>query len=148
MTVPVSEERVKVSPLYDPKIRGIVFQVVLTAIILFVLYEALTNASENLAKAKIASGGELSRVMLAVEVVFAGSESVPTLVFDEVDAGVGGGIAEVIGRKLADVARRLQREERRAVQERERQQRDTEQDFRHRHRRQHQERQEARSPAM
>jgi DNA repair protein RecN (Recombination protein N) len=58
--------------------------------------------------AKGASGGELSRVMLAVEVVFAGSESVPTLVFDEVDAGVGGRAAVEVGRRLARLARSAQ----------------------------------------
>jgi DNA repair protein RecN (Recombination protein N) len=55
-----------------------------------------------------ASGGELSRVMLAVEVVFAGSGGPPTLVFDEVDAGVGGQAAVEIGRRLARLARRHQ----------------------------------------
>lgn len=52
-----------------------------------------------------ASGGELSRVMLAVEVVFAGAGGPPTLVFDEVDAGVGGEAAVEIGRRLARLAR-------------------------------------------
>lgn len=52
-----------------------------------------------------ASGGELSRVMLAIEVVFAGSGGPPTLVFDEVDAGVGGRAAVEIGRRLARLAR-------------------------------------------
>ncbi|WP_018215042.1 DNA repair protein RecN [Salinispora vitiensis] len=52
-----------------------------------------------------ASGGELSRVMLAIEVVFAGSGGPPTLVFDEVDAGVGGQAAVEIGRRLARLAR-------------------------------------------
>ncbi|MBO0827952.1 MAG: DNA repair protein RecN [Streptosporangiales bacterium] len=51
-----------------------------------------------------ASGGELSRVMLAVEVVFAGSDPVPTFVFDEVDAGVGGKAAVEVGRRLARLA--------------------------------------------
>jgi DNA repair protein RecN (Recombination protein N) len=51
-----------------------------------------------------ASGGELSRVMLAVEVVFAGSDPVPVMVFDEVDAGVGGAAAVEIGRRLARLA--------------------------------------------
>ncbi len=51
-----------------------------------------------------ASGGELSRVMLAVEVVFAGADRVPTLVFDEVDAGVGGRAAVEVGRRLARLA--------------------------------------------
>ncbi|MQA82066.1 MAG: DNA repair protein RecN [Streptosporangiales bacterium] len=51
-----------------------------------------------------ASGGELSRVMLAVEVVFAGADPVPTFVFDEVDAGVGGKAAVEVGRRLARLA--------------------------------------------
>ena len=55
-----------------------------------------------------ASGGELSRVMLAVEVVFAGSDPVPTFVFDEVDAGVGGKAAVEVGRRLALLARTAQ----------------------------------------
>jgi len=54
---------------------------------------------------KGASGGELSRVMLAIEVVFAGAGGPPTLVFDEVDAGVGGRAAVEIGRRLARLAR-------------------------------------------
>jgi DNA repair protein RecN (Recombination protein N) len=57
---------------------------------------------------KGASGGELSRVMLAIEVVFAGAGGPPTLVFDEVDAGVGGQAAVEIGRRLARLARRHQ----------------------------------------
>ena len=57
---------------------------------------------------KGASGGELSRVMLAIEVVFAGADPVPTFVFDEVDAGVGGRAAVEIGRRLARLARRAQ----------------------------------------
>ncbi|MGH3648898.1 MAG: DNA repair protein RecN, partial [Micromonosporaceae bacterium] len=57
---------------------------------------------------KGASGGELSRVMLAVEVVFAGAGGPPTLIFDEVDAGVGGGAAVEVGRRLARLARRHQ----------------------------------------
>jgi DNA repair protein RecN (Recombination protein N) len=57
---------------------------------------------------KGASGGELSRVMLAVEVVLAGADPVPTLVFDEVDAGVGGKAAVEVGRRLAALARSAQ----------------------------------------
>jgi DNA repair protein RecN (Recombination protein N) len=57
---------------------------------------------------KGASGGELSRVMLAVEVVLAGTDPVPTLVFDEVDAGVGGKAAVEVGRRLAALARSAQ----------------------------------------
>jgi DNA repair protein RecN (Recombination protein N) len=61
-----------------------------------------------LALHKGASGGELSRVMLAIEVVFAGADPVPTFVFDEVDAGVGGKAATEIGRRLARLARLAQ----------------------------------------
>jgi DNA repair protein RecN (Recombination protein N) len=57
---------------------------------------------------KGASGGELSRVMLAIEVVFAGADPVPTFVFDEVDAGVGGKAAVEVGRRLARLARMAQ----------------------------------------
>ena len=57
---------------------------------------------------KGASGGELSRVMLAIEVVMAGTTTVPTFVFDEVDAGVGGAAAIEIGRRLAALAERTQ----------------------------------------
>ncbi|WP_022899117.1 DNA repair protein RecN [Humibacter albus] len=57
---------------------------------------------------KGASGGELSRVMLAIEVVLAGSEPVPTFVFDEIDAGVGGASAIEIGRRLARLAESAQ----------------------------------------
>ncbi len=55
-----------------------------------------------------ASGGELSRVMLAIEVVFAGSDPVSTFVFDEVDAGVGGRAATEVGLRLARLARTAQ----------------------------------------
>lgn len=58
--------------------------------------------------AKSASGGELSRVMLALEVVIAGVDPVPTFVFDEVDAGVGGAAAIEIGRRLAKLAETAQ----------------------------------------
>jgi DNA repair protein RecN (Recombination protein N) len=55
-----------------------------------------------------ASGGELSRVMLAIEVVIGAVDPVPTFVFDEVDAGVGGAAAIEIGRRLARLAERSQ----------------------------------------
>jgi DNA repair protein RecN (Recombination protein N) len=58
--------------------------------------------------AKIASGGELSRLMLAFKVVLAKEDRVPTLIFDEIDAGVGGRMAEVIGRKLNAISRERQ----------------------------------------
>jgi DNA repair protein RecN (Recombination protein N) len=57
---------------------------------------------------KGASGGELSRTMLALEVVLAAADPVPTLVFDEVDAGVGGSAAVEVGRRLARLARHAQ----------------------------------------
>ncbi|MBO1903074.1 DNA repair protein RecN [Leucobacter weissii] len=64
--------------------------------------------SEPRPLAKGASGGELSRVMLALEVVVAAADPVPTFVFDEVDAGVGGAAAIEIGRRLARLARTSQ----------------------------------------
>ncbi len=57
---------------------------------------------------KIASGGELSRLMLALKVVLISGGSVPTLVFDEVDSGVGGATAAAVGERLARVADRVQ----------------------------------------
>lgn len=65
---------------------------------------AANTGSEPRALNKGASGGELSRVMLAVEVCLAGTSPVPTFVFDEVDAGVGGAAAVEIGRRLATLA--------------------------------------------
>jgi DNA repair protein RecN (Recombination protein N) len=53
---------------------------------------------------KIASGGELSRTMLAIKAILARADRVPTLIFDEVDAGIGGGMGEVVGRKLYTLA--------------------------------------------
>ena len=64
--------------------------------------------SDPLPLGKGASGGELSRVMLALEVVIAGSDPVPTFVFDEVDAGVGGASALEIGRRLDRLAQTSQ----------------------------------------
>lgn len=66
------------------------------------------SGSEPRPLGKGASGGELSRVMLAIEVVMAASSAVPTFVFDEVDAGVGGAAAIEIGRRLAMLADRAQ----------------------------------------
>jgi len=57
---------------------------------------------------KGASGGELSRIMLGIEVVLAGAVTVPTFVFDEVDAGIGGKVAVEVGRRLARLARSAQ----------------------------------------
>jgi DNA repair protein RecN (Recombination protein N) len=56
----------------------------------------------------IVSGGELSRVVLALKAILAQTEAVETIVFDEVDAGIGGGVAEVVGKKLSTLAKRHQ----------------------------------------
>ena len=57
---------------------------------------------------KIASGGELSRVMLALKRILAGNDAIPTLVFDEVDSGIGGRVAAVLGEKLKEISRHHQ----------------------------------------
>lgn len=57
---------------------------------------------------RIASGGELSRVMLAIRVILAEADRTPTLIFDEVDAGIGGSMADVVGRKLVAACRARQ----------------------------------------
>ncbi|GAB2452531.1 DNA repair protein RecN [Nocardioides hungaricus] len=69
---------------------------------------AANTGSEPRPLARGASGGELSRVMLALEVALAGTSPVPTFVFDEVDAGVGGAAAVEVGRRLAQLARSAQ----------------------------------------
>ena len=66
---------------------------------------AANTGSEPRPLTKGASGGELSRVMLAIEVALADTRPVPTFVFDEVDAGVGGKAAVEIGKRLAALAR-------------------------------------------
>lgn len=58
--------------------------------------------------AKVASGGELSRISLAIQVVTAKTANTPTLIFDEVDVGIGGGIAEVVGRLLKQLSEQAQ----------------------------------------
>ena len=57
---------------------------------------------------KIASGGELARFMLALKVVMAGADPVPSIVFDEVDSGVGGAVAAAVGKRLARIAEDIQ----------------------------------------
>ncbi len=61
------------------------------------------SGSEARPLAKVASGGELSRISLAIQVVTSQAASVPTLIFDEVDVGIGGGVAEVVGRLLREL---------------------------------------------
>ncbi|VAW46102.1 DNA repair protein RecN [hydrothermal vent metagenome] len=58
--------------------------------------------------AKVASGGELSRISLAIQVATAEVASLPTLIFDEVDVGIGGGIAEVVGKKMQQLGQHKQ----------------------------------------
>jgi DNA repair protein RecN (Recombination protein N) len=68
------------------------------------LYSAAKNSPAR-PLTKIASGGEISRVMLALKSVLGEADSVETLVFDEVDAGIGGATAHAVGRRLAQLAR-------------------------------------------
>ena len=73
------------------------------------VFEMATNpGTEPAPLGKIASGGELSRAMLAIKVVLAGTAPVPTLVFDEVDSGIGGAVAAAVGQRLARLGKRLQ----------------------------------------
>ena len=58
--------------------------------------------------AKVASGGELSRISLAVQVASARRSARTCMIFDEVDAGIGGGVAEIVGRKLRELGERGQ----------------------------------------
>lgn len=66
-----------------------------------VCYEVASNPGQP-AKAlnKVASGGELSRISLAIQTLLSGSQKIPTLIFDEVDTGIGGAVAETVGRQL------------------------------------------------
>lgn len=68
-----------------------------------------TNPEEDFhALRRIASGGEISRIMLAIKKILAGADQVETVVFDEIDIGIGGGLAEVVGKSLKDLAGRRQ----------------------------------------
>ncbi len=67
------------------------------------------NPGENpKALARIASGGELSRIMLALKALTAGAGEVPTVIFDEVDAGIGGAVAEAVGKRLHAIGQQRQ----------------------------------------
>lgn len=72
------------------------------------IWFAANSGAEPRPLGRAASGGELSRLMLAIEVVLAGRDPVPTLVFDEVDAGIGGRTAVEVGRRLARLAEHAQ----------------------------------------
>ncbi|MGB9428722.1 MAG: DNA repair protein RecN [Gammaproteobacteria bacterium] len=58
--------------------------------------------------AKVASGGELSRIALAIQVVAAQASAIPCMIFDEVDTGIGGGVAEIVGRRLRTLGEKRQ----------------------------------------
>jgi DNA repair protein RecN (Recombination protein N) len=58
--------------------------------------------------AKVASGGELSRISLAIQVTTSSDKTTPTMIFDEVDTGIGGGIAEIVGQKLRSLSQNRQ----------------------------------------
>jgi len=74
-----------------------------------IAFEISTNFGAPLGPiAKVASGGELSRFMLALKVVLAGADPIPTLVFDEVDAGIGGATAAAVGERLGNLAKDVQ----------------------------------------
>jgi DNA repair protein RecN (Recombination protein N) len=74
-----------------------------------IVFAVTTNAGQAPGPIdRIASGGELSRIGLALAVVATDASSIPTLVFDEVDAGIGGAVAEVVGRRLREIAGRHQ----------------------------------------
>jgi DNA repair protein RecN (Recombination protein N) len=74
-----------------------------------VAFEVCTNPGQPFGPlAKIASGGELSRFMLALKVVLARLDAATTLIFDEIDAGVGGATADAVGERLARLARERQ----------------------------------------
>ena len=75
----------------------------------YVSFEAKTNPNTAAGPIhKVASGGELARIMLALKVVLADADAVPTLIFDEVDAGIGGAAAAAVGERLARLAEDVQ----------------------------------------
>lgn len=97
--MPGAEFRVGITPLEDVSAAG-------AETVEFLV--SLNPGFEPKALARVASGGELSRVMLAIKAVLASVDRVPTLVFDEIDAGIGGVIATKVGEKLSQVAREHQ----------------------------------------
>lgn len=91
--------RCRVEPLAEPSTTGMDQA----------LFEWAPNVGEGAAPLKdIASGGEMSRVMLALKTVLAQADAVPSLVFDEIDAGIGGLTAQAVGKKLRQLARHHQ----------------------------------------
>jgi DNA repair protein RecN (Recombination protein N) len=97
--LPGGKLEVAMEPLAEPQAHG-AEQVTFTV--------RLNQGHEARPLAKTASGGELSRLMLALKVVLAGHDDVPTLIFDEVDAGIGGEVGTQVADALAKVAERRQ----------------------------------------
>ncbi len=90
---------IELAPLSDPSAHGMES----------VEYLVAANAGTSFRPlAKVASGGELSRISLAMQVVISQVASVPTLIFDEVDVGIGGRVAEVVGKLLRQLGDRYQ----------------------------------------
>jgi DNA repair protein RecN (Recombination protein N) len=71
-------------------------------------YVATNPGAEAKLVGKVASGGELSRISLAIQSVVHQDSAVPTVIFDEVDSGVGGAVAEIVGKMLKTVGQRAQ----------------------------------------
>ena len=97
--LPAGKFEARIEPLPAPQSHG-AEQVTFTV--------QLNQGLEPRPLAKSASGGELSRLMLALKVVLAGHDDVPTLIFDEVDAGIGGEVGTQVGEALAQVAMKRQ----------------------------------------
>jgi DNA repair protein RecN (Recombination protein N) len=111
LAMPHAEVRVTVSSTDDEQglaVGGRTLRLTPTGVDDVELLLAANPGAEPRPLGRGASGGELSRVMLAVEVALAATNPVPTFVFDEVDAGVGGRAAVEVGRRLALLARHAQ----------------------------------------
>ncbi len=111
LAMPHARVEIEVSRLADPgglEIDGGSWRFTATGVDQVDILLAANTGADPRPLHKGASGGELSRVMLAIEVVLAGTSPVPTFVFDEVDAGVGGKAAVEVGRRLAALARTAQ----------------------------------------
>lgn len=94
--MPKGEFQVALTPLDEPQWDG-------TGCERVEFLVALNPGQPAGSLAKVASGGELSRVSLSIQVVASAATAVPTMVFDEVDAGIGGGVAEIVGRRLREL---------------------------------------------
>ncbi|MCP4642825.1 MAG: DNA repair protein RecN [bacterium] len=100
------------SALQDLGMKGGTFETALTQVALSndgvdrVAFLLCANPGEKLKPLRqVASGGEISRVMLAIKTVFAGADCIPTLIFDEIDSGVGGAVAKRVAARLDELAR-------------------------------------------